>query len=55
VVDPERRVLPKLAFAQAYVHVRGRTPFTASLLFGARVGVNRVKVIVKSERVWPKA
>jgi hypothetical protein len=37
VVDPERRVLPKLAFAQAYVHVRGRTPFTASLLFDPEI------------------
>jgi hypothetical protein len=37
VVDPERRVLPRLAFAQAYVHVRGRTPFTASLLFDPEI------------------
>ena len=37
VVDPEKRVLPRLAFAQAYVHVRGRTPFTASLLFDPEI------------------
>jgi hypothetical protein len=44
VVDPEGRVLPKLAFAQALVRVRGYTPFTASLLFD--------REIARSKRVF---
>ena len=37
VIDPKGEVLPRLAFAQAYVRVRGLSPFSASLLFDMEV------------------
>jgi hypothetical protein len=50
-VDPKGEVLPKLAFAQALVRIRGFTPFTTSLLFDREVA--RSKAVFKARSPLP--
>jgi hypothetical protein len=51
VIDPDGRILPQLAFAQAYVRVRGYTPFTTSLFFDPEVA--RSKDVLKRKPPIP--